>query len=128
MRTRSLHLSAFILVIVLASCSSGTERSASGSRASASQAARLDSTRVPAELRSLTPLAAEWGIGDDEERAQRVARSTAEERVALRAAVLPHDQRLTAWLDTFGDGAEMSNEAAAFMYMRLAIEEMPEDR
>lgn len=90
------------------------------------QAARLDTTQVPAELRPFTALAAEWGIGDDDERAQKVEGSSREQREALRAAVLPHDQRITEWLDSFGQGSAMTDEAAAFMYMRLAIEEMPD--
>ena len=127
MPSARLRVSSLLLAAALAACSSASDREGSAARASAGRAARLDTAQVPAELRSLAPLAAEWGIGDDDERGQRVSRSTAEERRALRAAVLPHDQRITAWLDTFGEGSAMSDEAAAFMYMRLAIEEMPED-
>ena len=127
MRSARLHVSSLLLAGTFAACSSAADRESSADRASAGQAAQLDTTQIPAELRSLAPLAAEWGIGDDVEREQRVSRSTAEERRALRASVLPHDQRITAWLDTFGEGSAMSSEAAAFMYMRLAIEEMPEE-
>ena len=127
MRSARLHVVWILLAATLAACSSGADREGSAGRASADQAAQLDTMQIPAELRSLAPLAAEWGIGDDVEREQRVSRSTVEERRALRAAVLPHDERITAWLDTFGEGSTMSDEAAAFMYMRLAIEEMPEE-
>jgi hypothetical protein len=126
MRHTPLILTTLLLVASLVACGGDADRDAASSRASASRAAQLDTMKVPAELRPLAPLASEWGIGDDDERAQRVARSTPQERGALRAAVLPHDQRITAWLDSFGDGAAMTDEAAAYMYMRLAIEEMPE--
>src|SRR5688500_14022147 len=127
MPSARLRVASLLLAAALAACSSASDREGSAGRASGGRAAQLDTTQIPAELRSLAPLAAEWGIGADDEREQRVSRSTAEERRGLRAAVLPHDQRITAWLDTFGEGSAMSDEAAAFMYMRLAIEEMPED-
>lgn len=117
---------ALFVVVVLTGCTGGSDGQASSTRASMGQAARLDTTQVPAELRPLTALAAEWGIGDDDERAQKVEGSSREQREALRAAVLPHDQRITEWLDSFGQGSAMTDEAAAFMYMRLAIEEMPD--
>lgn len=120
-------LSPFLFVFALTGCPGEADRQSSTARASEGRPAQLDTLQVPAQLRPLTPLAAEWGIGDDDERAQRVARSTAEERRALRAAVLPHDERIDAWLDSFGEGSAMTDEAAAFMYMRLAIEEMPEE-
>lgn len=83
----------------------------------------LDAAKVPADLRHLVPLAEQWGIGDDVERYARVERADDAERQALRSAVRPHDRRITEWLDSFGD-APMTDEAAAFMYMLLAIEEM----
>ncbi len=58
------------------------------------------------------------------ERADYVEQATAADREALREAVRPHQARITAWLDSFG-ADPMSDEAAAFMYMQLAIEEMP---
>jgi Tfp pilus assembly protein PilP len=119
-------ITALFVVLLLVGCGGDTDRETSSTRASVSQAARLDTTRIPVELRPLTALAAEWGIGDDDERAQKVEQSSAEQRQALRSAVLPHDQRITEWLDSFGQGSAMTDEAAAFMYMRLAIEEMPD--
>jgi hypothetical protein len=41
----------------------------------------------------------------------------------MRNAITPLYARITAWLDSFGGGT-MSDEAAAFMYMQLALEEM----
>ena len=63
---------------------------------------------------------------DDVERNAKVESSTSAEREELRAAITPVHTRITAWLDSFGQGA-MTNEAAAFMYMQLALEELPAD-
>jgi hypothetical protein len=86
-------------------------------------AQRLDSAAVPVDLRHLVPLAERWGIGDDVDRNDRVRSATAAEREELQSAITPLYARITAWLDSFGGGA-MSDEAAAFMYMQLALEEM----
>ncbi len=85
---------------------------------------QLDPDKVPEDLRDLVPLAQRWGIGDDVARPERVQRATEAERSELRSAFGPRQARITAWLDSFGQGA-MSDEAAAFMYAQLAIEEMP---
>lgn len=48
-------------------------------------------------------------------------------RVCLQVLVIGSvfvGDRITAWLDSFR-GNPMSDEAAAFMYLQLAIEEMP---
>lgn len=84
---------------------------------------RLDSAAVPVDLRHLVPLAERWGIGDDVDRNDRVRRATAAQREELRNGITPLYARITAWLDSFRGGA-MSDEAAAFMYMQLALEEM----
>jgi len=84
----------------------------------------LDPTQVPESLRHLVPLAREWGIGDDVERMEYIERSSAADREDLVTAIAPHHSEITAWLDSFGTRA-MSDEAAAFMYMQLALEEMP---
>ena len=99
----------------------------SGARAPAGSAAaeQLDPARVPADLQHLVPLAREWGIGDDVDRSAKVGRATPADRERLRAALKPYQTRITAWLDSFGQG-RMSDEAAAFMYMQLALEEMPD--
>ncbi len=83
----------------------------------------LDPQNVPAGLRHLTPLAEKWGIGDDVIRLDCVDAASEAERQELRDALAePHDE-ITAWLDSFGD-RPMSDEAAAFMYMQLALAEM----
>lgn len=94
--------------------------------ASAGTAQRLNPEQVPADLRHLVPLAEKWGIGDDLDRNAKVESSTPAEREELRAAIMPLHSRITAWLDSFGRGA-MTDEAAAFMYMQLALDELPAD-
>jgi hypothetical protein len=84
----------------------------------------LDPTQVPESLRHLVPMATRWGIGDDSERMEFIERSSAADREALARALAPYHADITAWLDSSGAGA-MSDEAAAFMYMQLALEEMP---
>jgi hypothetical protein len=80
---------------------------------------------VPEGLRELLPLAERWGIGDDVDRSEAIEQASPEELAELRAAVYEHSAAITEWLDSFGSGAGMSEEAAAFMYMQLAVEEMP---
>ena len=106
---------------------SGCPSQDSRARAPASSAAvqQLDPASVPADLQHLVPLAQEWGIGDDVDRSAKVGRSTPADRERLRAAVKPYQTRITSWLDSFA-GGRMSEEAVAFMYMQLAVEEMPD--
>jgi hypothetical protein len=85
----------------------------------------IDATNVPDDLRPLIPLAARWGIGDDVDRSEYIGLTTPDEREALKMAVAPLQARITAWLDSFGTNP-MSDEAAAFMYMQLAVEELPD--
>jgi hypothetical protein len=116
----------FLLMIAcvsLAAC--GDSKGTPGSAANAGSDAplQLDASKVPEDLRSLVPLAARWGIGDDVDRNAKVDRATEAERAELKNAVDPLSNRITAWLDSFPSGS-MSDEAAAFMYMQLALEEM----
>jgi len=90
---------------------------------SESPSLQLDASKVPEDLRSLVPLAARWGIGDDVDRNAKVDKATDAERAELKNAIDPLSTRITAWLDSFPAGS-MSDEAAAFMYMQLALEEM----
>lgn len=111
-----LALAATTLVV---GCSGGAPSSASGG-------SRLEAARVPEGLRDLVPLAEKWGIGDDVDRGEALSRSTAGERAELREAVNTHGAEITAWLDSFPSGAAMPDEAAAFMFLQLAVEELPE--
>jgi hypothetical protein len=110
--------------VALAGCAPDSNGAATGKGASAAAVPRLDPGRVPEELRGLVALAQEWGIGDDLERGAKVGRASSAERARVRAAVAPFQERITAWLDSFGRDP-MPVEAAAFMYLQLAIEEMP---
>lgn len=105
-----------------AGCSpeSASDRPAAGSAAAP---VRLNPEQVPADLRHLTGLAEKWGIGDDVDRIAKVDAATPAERQELSRAIAPHHSRITAWLNSFGEG-EMSDEAAAFMYTQLALDEM----
>ena len=85
--------------------------------------ASLTGDAVPQELRHLTPLAQKWGVGDDVERGALTEKATPAEKEALRAAAGPHRERINAWLDSFGQ-RPMPEEAAAFMYMLEAMDEM----
>ena len=105
-----------------------TKGTAGGAAGGGSEAPlELDASKVPEDLRSLVPLAARWGIGDDVDRNAKVDRATDAERAELKNAVDPLSTRITAWLDSFPVGS-MSDEAAAFMYMQLALEEMTAGR
>ena len=85
----------------------------------------LDPANVPVDLRPLVQMAEQWGIGDDVERYEYIEQAAPADREALRTALAPLQARITAWLDSFGT-EPMSDEAAAFMYMQLAVEEMPD--
>jgi hypothetical protein len=121
---RQLLTGAILLPISLSGCS-GREASRDPRSSDPAEAVSpLDSGKVPADLKDLVPLVQRWGIGDDVARSEQVQKATDAERSELRAAFGPRQARITAWLDSFGQGA-MTEEAAAFMYSQLAIEEMP---
>jgi hypothetical protein len=86
---------------------------------------KLNPAKVPNDLRPLIPLAERWGIGDDVDREAALARATKAEQQKLRQAVEAHASKITEWLDSFGADETMSDEAAAFMYMQLAVDELP---
>ena len=121
-----IRIIALPVLIACASLGCTTEDKGDPPATSATTSQRLNPEVVPADLRHLVPLAQRWGIGDDTERNAKVERSTPAEREELRTAIAPVQSRITAWLDSFGQGA-MTNEAAAFMYMQLALEELPAD-
>lgn len=120
---RTVRYCLLIGTVAFAGCTPDSDRTVAGKAASAA-VPRLDPAKVPEELRGLVALAQEWGIGDDVERGAKVERTTSAERARVRAAVAPFQERITAWLNSFGRDP-MPDEAAAFMYLQLAIEEMP---
>ena len=118
--------SGLLIMVCAALFSCGETKSTAGGAAgggSDAPALELDAGKVPEDLRSLVPLASRWGIGDDVDRNAKVDRATDAERAELKNAIDPLATRITAWLDSFPVGS-MSDEAAAFMYMQLALEEM----
>jgi hypothetical protein len=84
----------------------------------------LDPAKVPASLRGLVPLAEYWGIGDDVLREMMQEGESPAKKKAMADAVNPHNAAITAWLDGLRTGEPMSDEAAAFMYMQLGLDEM----
>jgi hypothetical protein len=120
---RALRIAPAVLVVL---ATVALANGCSGGGSSTSGASRLDAAKVPEGLRKIVPLAQRWGIGDDVDRGEALSRVTPEERAELRRAVETHGAEITAWLDSFGGGEKMSEEAAAFMYMQLAVEELRE--
>lgn len=112
----------FAALLVLIACGSGSDGS-SQAQGAAAASQPLNANNIPEDLRHLVPLAERWGIGDDVDRNAAVDRATPVERAELERALAPSDARITAWLDSFRQ-QPMTDEAAAFMYMQLALEEM----
>lgn len=86
-------------------------------------AQQFSGARVPAPLRALAASARRLGVGDDVCRPRLVARLTTRDRDTLVRNVQALSPAIHAWLDSFGD-APLSTEAAAFMYLALAVEEL----
>ncbi|MDH3497788.1 MAG: hypothetical protein OER21_13590 [Gemmatimonadota bacterium] len=117
----TLHALGLASLLALAGCGGQTDRPADTGQPA--RAGTLDASQVPEALRSLIPIALEWGIGDDVDRNRKVDAASPEARERLRQALAPHQARITAWLDSFGQDP-MSDEAAAFMYAQLALDEI----
>jgi tetratricopeptide (TPR) repeat protein len=83
----------------------------------------FDATRVPGSLRDLAPWASRYGLGDDHCRPFLMRRLSKKERATLIGAVDGKSHEIQAWLDSFGN-ATMTDEAAAFMYLALGVEEL----
>ena len=111
------------VLLALAGCGSGTDETSRQASSNPTTTVRLTVDNVPEDLRHLVPLAERWGIGDDVDRNAAVDRATPAERAELERAIASSDARITAWLDSFRQ-QPMTDEAAAFMYMQLALEEM----
>lgn len=84
---------------------------------------QLDSALVPPDLRQLIPLAEKWGIGDDIIRNDFIDKSSSSEKRQLHDALSEPSARITEWLNSL-HGTPLSDEAAAFMYMEVALDEM----
>ena len=78
---------------------------------------------VPDELKSLTPLAVKWGVGDDAIRGDITEAATESDKQELVSALNGKLGAIDIWLESYKEGA-MSDEAAAFMYLAEAVEEL----
>jgi hypothetical protein len=78
---------------------------------------------VPIEFQTLLPLAIKWGIGDDAIRGDVTEAATEFEKHELASALTGKLGAIDKWIDSFPEGS-MSNEAATFMYMIEAVEEL----
>ena len=87
------------------------------------QPPQFDPEKVPPHLRDLLPVAAKWGIGDDIIRSDLQQHASDEERRELQEQLRGRGQAINEWLNSFG-GDLMPEEAAAFMYMLLGVDEM----
>lgn len=83
----------------------------------------LKKENVPVQLQHILSLAEQFGLGDGECRAFFLRQATPVQRQQLHAAAAEYCEQIVAWLDGFPEG-KMSNEAAAFMYMLAAEEEI----
>jgi hypothetical protein len=85
---------------------------------------QLDPALVPPDLHHLIPLAEKWGIGDDIIRNDFIDKSSRAEMRELHDGLAePASARITEWINSFAD-TPLSDEAAAFMYMEIARDEM----
>jgi len=84
---------------------------------------KLDKHKVPKDLHKLIPLAEKWGIGDDIIRADFEEKTSKSDKIKLKNVLKGNTKKINKWLDTF-KGKKMSDEAAAFMYMLSAADEI----
>jgi hypothetical protein len=83
----------------------------------------LSVDNVPIEFQTLLPLAIKWGIGDDALRGDVVEAATEFEKHELASALTRKLYAIDKWIDSFPEGS-ISDEAATFMYMIKAVEEL----
>src|SRR5262245_15936339 len=85
---------------------------------------KLDTTNVPQSLRSLMPIAEEWGIGDDFDREQALNRASPEDLEMLVHCIDGiSDDEFYGWLagpESFSSNP--TKEYIAFSCLSLAIE------
>jgi tetratricopeptide (TPR) repeat protein len=86
---------------------------------------KIDGRKVPSELRHLIPTALEWGIGDDAARGSFLEIAPMKRKRQFRRVLTVKVRRqINDWLDVFGNETPMPDEAACFMYLLLAYEEI----
>ena len=85
---------------------------------------KIDPMKVPENLRDLIPMAEKWGVGDDIIRSDIEEKASITEKEAFRANLKGRTKQVNDWLDSYGEGRTMSEEASHFMYMLEALDEM----
>lgn len=83
----------------------------------------FDLNQVPVELRDDSSWAIRIGVGDDVCRSMLMKYLTADEHAALSCKIQKQATSIHTWLDEF-ENEPMTTEAAAFMNLLLALEEM----
>jgi hypothetical protein len=86
-------------------------------------ARRFEVSRVPEPLRAMGPLASRHGVGDDFCRPFLLRSLPKQERIKLIREVDAKALASPAWLDSVV-GQPMTDEAAAFMYLTLGVDEI----
>ncbi|TVQ36458.1 MAG: hypothetical protein EA370_08190 [Wenzhouxiangella sp.] len=109
-------LAGLLVAIGLAGCDQGHEPTAA--------TVQLDSAAVPEHLRPALPMARQFGFADGGLRADALDRASPSELEELLRIVRQHGEGIDRWLDSFPPDADISDEAAAMMYMLLAHEEL----
>ena len=118
MKERKLVLLAVVVMvgIVLGGCGPGYDP--------APDARSLDASMVPNHLRPALPMATRFGIADGGLRGDALDQATPEEIQELTGVVRRYGEEIDRWLDSLDESKDMSDEAAALMFMLLAFEEI----
>jgi len=85
---------------------------------------KIDPETVPLNLRDLIAMAEKWGICDDIIRDDFEEKAGDKEKEEFKTRLSGRTKEITAWLDSFSNGRTMTHEAAHFMYMLEALDEM----
>jgi hypothetical protein len=84
-----------------------------------------EARRVPENPRPVVYLARKWGVSDDADRGVLVNQASVSERTEMRKALTLNMRRqINDWIDSFSEASSLSGEAAHFMYLLEAYEEM----
>jgi hypothetical protein len=85
---------------------------------------KLNPENVPTDLHDLIEIAETWGIGDDIIREDFQSKALEQDKLIFASKLAGRNTRITQWLDMQQGNVAMSNEAAAFMYMQLSLDEL----
>ncbi|TVR93330.1 MAG: hypothetical protein EA418_12170 [Wenzhouxiangellaceae bacterium] len=109
-----------IISLLMVVCLSGCGQSDK----SASTEIQLDAAAVPEHLRPALPMAMRFGFADGGFRDDALDRASPSELSELMRVVREYGDEIDRWLESFPPEVDMSDEAAAMMYMLLAYEEL----